>query len=228
MLSQAGAVERSTRAAAARRCTTSSRSTSRSGPPSRAGPRRCAYRRTSRSYKPAEIDQLVAEQITPGLWWDAQGRGALPAAARRRRLPLPPGQRSSAGSTSSCSTRRRARGPRRDQRERRARRCPRASPTTSATSRRHVDALVGRRRRGSVQPEADAAGARAGLRRAGVRASERRNARRRATPWRPPTRRAFVAMLGAAAAALALRENAPSSRAPRSTRTGTTRWIGHC
>lgn len=42
--------------------------------------------------------------------------------------------------------------------------------------------------------------------------------------WRPPTRRAFVAMLGAAAAALALRakQKAPE-RDPR-----LPRWIGHC
>jgi hypothetical protein len=47
--------------------------------------------------------------------------------------------------------------------------------------------------------------------------------------WRPPTRRAFVAMLGAAAAALALREQAkPADDPPRSTWAGTTRWIGHC
>jgi hypothetical protein len=45
------------------------------------------------------------------------------------------------------------------------------------------------------------------------------------TPWRAPTRRAFVAMLGAAAAAIALRENADP---PLSTATRTTRWIGHC
>jgi hypothetical protein len=56
------------------------------------------------------------------------------------------------------------------------------------------------------------------------------------SPWRPPTRRVFVAMLGAAAAALAVqgrarllpdREPADEDR-PRSTWTGTTRWIGHC
>jgi hypothetical protein len=47
------------------------------------------------------------------------------------------------------------------------------------------------------------------------------------TTWRPPTRRAFVAMLGAAAAALALREK-PKADPPRSTWSGTTRWIGHC
>ena len=42
--------------------------------------------------------------------------------------------------------------------------------------------------------------------------------------WRPPTRRMFVAMLGAAAAALALREQqAPPVRDPR-----LPRWIGHC
>lgn len=47
--------------------------------------------------------------------------------------------------------------------------------------------------------------------------------------WRPPTRRAFVAMLGAAAAAIAVRDTTPSeAERPRSTRTGTTRWIGHC
>jgi len=54
--------------------------------------------------------------------------------------------------------------------------------------------------------------------------------------WRVPTRRAFVAMLGAAAAALAVdhrprvspaREPAEDDR-PRTAWTGTTRWIGHC
>jgi hypothetical protein len=48
------------------------------------------------------------------------------------------------------------------------------------------------------------------------------------TPWRPPTRRAFVAMLGAAAAALTVRDPLPESDPPRSTWSGTTRWIGHC
>jgi hypothetical protein len=47
--------------------------------------------------------------------------------------------------------------------------------------------------------------------------------------WRPPTRRAFVAMLGAAAASLALRDKQPKvDDPPRSPWTGTTRWIGHC
>lgn len=46
--------------------------------------------------------------------------------------------------------------------------------------------------------------------------------------WRPPTRRAFVAMLGAAAASVALREKAKPADPPRSPWTGTTRWIGHC
>ncbi len=46
--------------------------------------------------------------------------------------------------------------------------------------------------------------------------------------WRPPTRRAFVAMLGAAAAALALREQRPAADPLRSTQTGLPRWIGHC
>jgi len=55
------------------------------------------------------------------------------------------------------------------------------------------------------------------------------------SPWRPPTRRAFVAALGAAAAALAIRDRGRGPVAsrddddrPRSTWTGTTRWIGHC
>lgn len=56
------------------------------------------------------------------------------------------------------------------------------------------------------------------------------------SPWRPPTRRVFVAMLGAAAAALAVRDRArlvperePADEdRPRRTWTGTTRWIGHC
>lgn len=50
----------------------------------------------------------------------------------------------------------------------------------------------------------------------------------KAATWRPPTRRAFVAMLGAAAASLALREKRREDDPPRSTWTGTTRWIGHC
>lgn len=55
----------------------------------------------------------------------------------------------------------------------------------------------------------------------------------RPTAWRPPTRRAFVAMLGAAAAALAIREHVARPTvvepepAPRPW-TGSTRWIGHC
>lgn len=58
--------------------------------------------------------------------------------------------------------------------------------------------------------------------------------RRPTVPWTPPTRRAFVAMLGAAAAALALAPRVrklgtpPDDDRPRSTWTGTTRWIGHC
>jgi len=49
------------------------------------------------------------------------------------------------------------------------------------------------------------------------------------TTWRPPTRRAFVAMLGAAAAALALRENQrPADDPRRSPVSGKPRWIGHC
>lgn len=46
--------------------------------------------------------------------------------------------------------------------------------------------------------------------------------------WRAPTRRTFVAMLGAAAAALAVRTETPAPERPRSTWSGTTRWIGHC
>jgi len=52
-------------------------------------------------------------------------------------------------------------------------------------------------------------------------------------PWPPPTRRAFVAMIGAAAAALAVRDRGPLDRPPSdddrppSRWTGTTRWIGH-
>lgn len=49
-----------------------------------------------------------------------------------------------------------------------------------------------------------------------------------AQTWRPPTRRAFVQMIGAAAAALALREREQAAEPERSTWTGTTRWIGHC
>jgi hypothetical protein len=49
-------------------------------------------------------------------------------------------------------------------------------------------------------------------------------------PWRLPTRRAFVALLGAATAAVAVRDRgvAPADEPPRSPWNGTTRWIGHC
>jgi hypothetical protein len=49
------------------------------------------------------------------------------------------------------------------------------------------------------------------------------------SPWRPPTRRAFVAMLGLGAAALAVTTGKRGAKQPpRSTWSGTTRWIGHC
>jgi hypothetical protein len=49
------------------------------------------------------------------------------------------------------------------------------------------------------------------------------------TTWRPPTRRAFVAMVGAAAAALGIREKRRlAGDPPRSARTVKTLWIGHC
>jgi hypothetical protein len=60
------------------------------------------------------------------------------------------------------------------------------------------------------------------------------------SPWRPPTRRAFVAMLGAAAAALAVRtptglvaeleadEGEGTLRRRRRTGAPKTIWIGHC
>ena len=54
------------------------------------------------------------------------------------------------------------------------------------------------------------------------------NNERQKTPWRAPTRRAFVAMLGAAAAALAVRDHVRDPGDPRSTWQGTTRWVGHC
>lgn len=47
------------------------------------------------------------------------------------------------------------------------------------------------------------------------------------TPWRAPTRRSFVAMLGAAAAALVVKDRSPTVD-PRKTAQGKTRWIGHC
>ncbi len=46
--------------------------------------------------------------------------------------------------------------------------------------------------------------------------------------WRPPTRRAFVQMIGAAAAALALREQAAESKPEDARPPPKTRWIGHC
>ena len=48
--------------------------------------------------------------------------------------------------------------------------------------------------------------------------------------WRQPTRRAFFAMLGAAAAAVAVRETTIVAEPPRQTWNGQRipRWIGHC
>jgi hypothetical protein len=52
---------------------------------------------------------------------------------------------------------------------------------------------------------------------------------KRKIPWRPPTRRAFVSMLAAAAAAVAVRDRVRRDPdRPRSTWQGTTRWVGHC
>lgn len=61
------------------------------------------------------------------------------------------------------------------------------------------------------------------------RGPERKPDPDRPATWRPPTRRMFVGMIGAAAAALALRETTPvEPERPRSTWSGKTRWIGHC
>jgi hypothetical protein len=52
-----------------------------------------------------------------------------------------------------------------------------------------------------------------------------------AAPWRPPTRRAFVVMLGAAAATLAAGRARALAESPREAATPAkkiTRWIGHC
>ena len=50
--------------------------------------------------------------------------------------------------------------------------------------------------------------------------------------WRPPTRRAFVAMVTAAAAAIAVydkqHQQHETGEPARNTWAGTTRWIGHC
>lgn len=45
--------------------------------------------------------------------------------------------------------------------------------------------------------------------------------------WRPPTRRAFVAMIGAAAAALAVRERQGPAEPESGTSGRPIRWIGH-
>jgi hypothetical protein len=46
--------------------------------------------------------------------------------------------------------------------------------------------------------------------------------------WKRPTRRLFVAMLGAAAAAIVVPKVTAPPKSTRSTWSGTTRWIGHC
>ena len=74
---------------------------------------------------------------------------------------------------------------------------------------------------------------------AGARGPARKDAQ--SPPWRAPTRRAFVAMIGAAAAALTVRDPRKPADPPRSTSAGPemertserrgaepTRWIGHC
>jgi len=65
-----------------------------------------------------------------------------------------------------------------------------------------------------------------------IKSQPPRDPRAASSPWRRPTRRAFVAMIGAAAAALTARQTGLLPGAveepPRSTWTGTTRWIGHC
>ena len=48
------------------------------------------------------------------------------------------------------------------------------------------------------------------------------------TPWRPPTRRTFVAMLAAAAAAVVVRPAPQPEPCLRDSRTGRPLWIGHC
>ena len=55
----------------------------------------------------------------------------------------------------------------------------------------------------------------------------RSNPEERGSTWRPPTRRTFVAMLGAAAAAFAIREQAGPVE-PERPHTARPRWIGHC
>jgi uncharacterized membrane protein YccC len=50
---------------------------------------------------------------------------------------------------------------------------------------------------------------------------------RQPATWRRPTRRVFVTLLGAAAAAVVLPKVAPTN-SPRITSLGKTRWIGHC
>lgn len=58
--------------------------------------------------------------------------------------------------------------------------------------------------------------------------------RPRTVPWRPLTRRAFVAALGAAAATLAIDDRArglrlaPDCDEQRARSWNGTRWIGHC
>jgi hypothetical protein len=60
--------------------------------------------------------------------------------------------------------------------------------------------------------------------------------KKKPTTWRPPTRRTFVAMLGAAAAALAVGPRVAAAKpiaapAPAPTTTPArkkTLWIGHC
>ena len=48
-------------------------------------------------------------------------------------------------------------------------------------------------------------------------------------PWSPPTRRSFMAMIGAAAAGLAIRTRAADEALGLRTNAPTKpRWIGHC
>lgn len=60
------------------------------------------------------------------------------------------------------------------------------------------------------------------------RVTDDTNEREREPVWRPPTRRAFVAMLGAAAAAFALADKRPAVDPEPPARPKGMRWIGHC
>ena len=226
-LSQAGAVARSTRAAAAAQLHYLV-TLPRLGVDRRAELGRCAARPEGlQEVKPAEIDAARRRADHAGPVVGRARRGALPAAARRRRLPLSPGhvprlvqpaaaRRGGAGRPAPV-------GRRRTKRKEVPKGITDDFGDKDGTSMRSSADIA----EDPCNEKLDAAGARAGLRRAGVRAVKHAEPRRPCGPSRRGGRSSRCSARRAAALALlgrhghaAPREAAPSAPARRTCRCG--------